>query len=62
MLVFFYLFKFVCKFQVTLFRTIDDFKKLYEAINNGAKSILIVGGSFLGSELACALSRNSKSP
>lgn len=49
------------KDKVTLFRAIDDFKKLYEAINNGAKSILIVGGSFLGSELACALSRNNTS-
>lgn len=42
--------------HVTLFRNIDDFKSL-EAISRQVKSITIIGGGFLGSELACALGR-----
>lgn len=44
------------KERIVYFRTADDFLKL-EKITETAKSIVIVGGGFLGSELACALSR-----
>uniref|UniRef100_A0AAY4EA36 Apoptosis-inducing factor 1, mitochondrial n=1 Tax=Denticeps clupeoides TaxID=299321 RepID=A0AAY4EA36_9TELE len=44
--------------RTTLFRKIDDFKSL-EKISRTVKSITIIGGGFLGSELACALGRKS---
>ncbi|KAJ9601037.1 hypothetical protein L9F63_000772, partial [Diploptera punctata] len=47
----------VIKEKVTLYRGIFDFEELYDIIQNGATSIAIVGGGFLGSELACALAR-----
>lgn len=47
------------KERIVYFRTADDFLKL-EKIAEHAKRIVIIGGGFLGSELACALSnRNS---
>ncbi|XP_057367402.1 apoptosis-inducing factor 1, mitochondrial-like isoform X2 [Daphnia carinata] len=45
--------------HVTLFRNIDDFRRL-ESISRQVKSITIIGGGFLGSELACALGRRAK--
>nr|XP_045609744.1 apoptosis-inducing factor 1, mitochondrial-like isoform X3 [Procambarus clarkii] len=45
--------------NVTLFRTISDFQRLHEVARLG-KHITIVGGGFLGSELACALGHKSK--
>lgn len=45
--------------RIILFRTTDDFKRLEEAIQN-SKSITIVGGGFLGSELACSLAEKSR--
>ncbi|KAF2905644.1 hypothetical protein ILUMI_00534 [Ignelater luminosus] len=45
--------------KVTLYRNIFDFEELYE-ISEEAKAIAIVGGGFLGSELACALARKGK--
>jgi programmed cell death 8 (apoptosis-inducing factor) len=45
--------------RVTLFRNIDDFRRL-ESISRQVKSIAIIGGGFLGSELACALGRRGK--
>ncbi|XP_033743429.1 apoptosis-inducing factor 1, mitochondrial-like [Pecten maximus] len=42
------------KDRVTVFRTVDDFKKLY-ALSSSAKSIAVIGGGFLGSELAVSL-------
>ncbi|KAJ8276439.1 hypothetical protein COCON_G00081910 [Conger conger] len=44
--------------RLTLFRRIGDFKSL-EKISRDVKSITIIGGGFLGSELACALGRKS---
>lgn len=45
--------------HVTLFRNIDDFRRL-ESVSRQVKSITIIGGGFLGSELACALGRKGK--
>jgi len=47
------------KEKVTLFRNVNDFYKLDEIINN-SKSVTILGGGFLGSELACAFGQKSK--
>ncbi|XP_067113216.1 apoptosis-inducing factor 1, mitochondrial isoform X4 [Osmerus mordax] len=44
--------------RTTLFRKVDDFKAL-EKVSREIKSITIIGGGFLGSELACALGRRS---
>uniref|UniRef100_A0A8C1LU46 Apoptosis-inducing factor 1, mitochondrial n=1 Tax=Cyprinus carpio TaxID=7962 RepID=A0A8C1LU46_CYPCA len=44
--------------RTTLFRKIEDFRSL-EKISGEVKSIIIIGGGFLGSELACALGRRS---
>lgn len=49
--------KIIFKFQVSVFRNIDDFRKLREALDSGVESVAIVGGSLLGSELACSLSK-----
>jgi programmed cell death 8 (apoptosis-inducing factor) len=38
---------------------IADFKNLHEIVRQG-KTVAIVGGGFLGSELACALASASK--
>lgn len=48
------------KKHVSLFRGVKDFKKL-NRITKKAKSIAIIGGGFLGSELACALGKKGKS-
>lgn len=45
--------------RVILFRNVNDFLRL-EEISRKAKSITIIGGGFLGSELACALTGRSK--
>ncbi|XP_033095726.1 apoptosis-inducing factor 1, mitochondrial-like [Anneissia japonica] len=45
--------------RTTLFRNADDFKSL-EEISRNVKSIAIIGGGFLGSELACALGKRGK--
>ncbi|XP_074527872.1 apoptosis-inducing factor 1, mitochondrial isoform X4 [Halichoeres trimaculatus] len=44
--------------RTTLFRKIEDFKAL-DKVSRNIKSITIIGGGFLGSELACALGRRS---
>ncbi|XP_044077424.1 apoptosis-inducing factor 1, mitochondrial isoform X2 [Siniperca chuatsi] len=44
--------------KTTLFRKIEDFKSL-DKVTRNIKSITIIGGGFLGSELACALGRRS---
>jgi programmed cell death 8 (apoptosis-inducing factor) len=40
--------------RITTFRQIDDFKKVHELSKQGA-NVVVVGGSFLGTELAYAL-------
>ncbi|XP_060078822.1 apoptosis-inducing factor 1, mitochondrial-like [Ylistrum balloti] len=40
--------------HVTVFRTADDFNKLY-SITSSAKSVAVIGGGFLGSELAVSM-------
>uniref|UniRef100_A0A4W3H6M6 Apoptosis-inducing factor 1, mitochondrial n=1 Tax=Callorhinchus milii TaxID=7868 RepID=A0A4W3H6M6_CALMI len=46
--------------RTTLFRRIEDFRSL-EQIMKQVKSIVIIGGGFLGSELACALGKHGTS-
>nr|CAD7407749.1 unnamed protein product [Timema cristinae] len=41
-------------------KEIYDFEEIDEVIKDGAKSIVVIGGSFLGSELACALARRGR--
>ncbi|CAG0915148.1 unnamed protein product [Notodromas monacha] len=45
--------------RVMLFRNISDFQYLSEVVKK-VKSVTIIGGGFLGSELACALGRLAK--
>ncbi|XP_041051653.1 apoptosis-inducing factor 1, mitochondrial isoform X2 [Carcharodon carcharias] len=45
--------------RTTLFRKIEDFRSL-EKISRNVESIVIIGGGFLGSELACALGRRAR--
>ncbi|XP_077448875.1 apoptosis-inducing factor 1, mitochondrial isoform X2 [Stigmatopora argus] len=47
------------KKRTTLFRKIDDFRSL-DKVSRNIKSITVIGGGFLGSELACALGRRSQ--
>ncbi|XP_012232840.2 apoptosis-inducing factor 1, mitochondrial isoform X1 [Linepithema humile] len=48
------------KNKITTFRTKDDFLDLEQNVSDPkCKNIVIVGGGFLGSELACALARSS---
>ncbi|XP_051961672.1 apoptosis-inducing factor 1, mitochondrial isoform X3 [Xyrauchen texanus] len=44
--------------RTTLFRNIEDFRSL-EKISREVKSLTIIGGGFLGSELACAMGHRS---
>lgn len=48
------------KDRIVYFRTAEDFLKL-EQIAHTAKRIVIIGGGFLGSELACSLAANRRS-
>ncbi|CAH1777486.1 unnamed protein product [Owenia fusiformis] len=45
--------------KTTLFRNIADFRRL-EEVTKTSDSIVIIGGGFLGSELACALGNRGK--
>ena len=47
--------------KVTLFRKVEDYFKLND-ITQRIKSVSIIGGGFLGSELACALGSRSRNP
>lgn len=44
------------KEKISIFKTIEDFEKLRTAIDK-KKSVVIIGGGFLGSELSCALAK-----
>ncbi|KAF9140720.1 Apoptosis-inducing factor 1, mitochondrial [Mortierella sp. GBA39] len=46
--------------KVTTFRSVEDFKKLHSLVKSADKKIVIVGGGFLGSELAVAVSHYGK--
>ncbi|KAG0063541.1 Apoptosis-inducing factor 1, mitochondrial [Linnemannia elongata] len=46
--------------KVTTFRSVEDFKKLHSLVESANKKIVIVGGGFLGSELAVAVSHYGK--
>ncbi|KAF9345817.1 Apoptosis-inducing factor 1, mitochondrial [Mortierella sp. AD094] len=46
--------------KVTTFRSVEDFKKLHALVESDGKKITIVGGGFLGSELAVAVSQYGK--
>ena len=46
------------KERMSLFRGVNDFKELDE-VSRRVKSIVIIGGGFLGSELACGLARRA---
>lgn len=48
------------KKHVTLFRSVRDFQKL-DKISKKINSIAVVGGGFLGSELACGLAKRGSS-
>ncbi|EDV19339.1 uncharacterized protein TRIADDRAFT_33763, partial [Trichoplax adhaerens] len=48
------------KDKVSFYRNVTDFKNL-DGIVRKAESVTIVGGGFLGSELACALARRGRS-
>ncbi|KAG1664231.1 Apoptosis-inducing factor 1, mitochondrial [Nymphon striatum] len=45
--------------KVTLYRGVKDFQDL-SSVSRTAKSLTIIGGGFLGSELACALGHQGK--
>ncbi|CAL1536613.1 unnamed protein product [Lymnaea stagnalis] len=47
------------KSRTVLFRNIEDFKKL-DSLTQQSESVAIIGGGFLGSELACALGKRAK--
>lgn len=50
------------KNKILTFRTKDDFLNLEENVSNPkCKNVVVIGGGFLGSELACALARSYKS-
>ncbi|EGC30677.1 hypothetical protein DICPUDRAFT_157558 [Dictyostelium purpureum] len=46
------------KEKITTYRTVEDFKNLYNFIKDGNKHVTILGGGFLGSELTCSLGLN----
>lgn len=49
----------IVKDKITTYRTKEDFLDLEESLSNPkCKNIAIIGGGFLGSELACVLARN----
>lgn len=50
------------KDKILTFRTKDDFLELEQNVSSPkCKNIVIIGGGFLGSELACALARSCMS-
>jgi NADPH-dependent 2,4-dienoyl-CoA reductase/sulfur reductase-like enzyme len=47
--------------RVTYFRTLEDYRRLRAAADTGA-SVVVVGGGFIGSEIAAALAMNGLEP
>ena len=45
--------------SIVYFRTVDDFRKLHEASEH-ASDFVVIGGGFIGSEIAAALAMNNK--
>ncbi|XP_053677618.1 apoptosis-inducing factor 1, mitochondrial [Anopheles nili] len=45
--------------RVTLFKSVHDFEQLTEKLGDGSR-VAVIGGGFLGSELACALSKSEQ--
>ncbi|HVW63663.1 MAG TPA: FAD-dependent oxidoreductase [Nitrosospira sp.] len=45
--------------DIVYFRTVDDFRKLHKASEN-ASDFVVIGGGFIGSEIAAALAMNGK--
>uniref|UniRef100_A0A182NTR9 FAD/NAD(P)-binding domain-containing protein n=1 Tax=Anopheles dirus TaxID=7168 RepID=A0A182NTR9_9DIPT len=45
--------------RVTLFKSVHDFEQLSNQLDDGSR-VAIIGGGFLGSELACALSKSEQ--
>ncbi|KAG0028916.1 Apoptosis-inducing factor 1, mitochondrial [Podila clonocystis] len=46
--------------KVSTFRSVEDFKHLHSLVKSSDKKIVVVGGGFLGSELAVAISHYGK--
>lgn len=47
------------KERVSLFKTVEDFERLKSTLDH-IKSVAVIGGGFLGSELSCALAKYGK--
>jgi NADPH-dependent 2,4-dienoyl-CoA reductase/sulfur reductase-like enzyme len=41
--------------RILHYRTLDDFRRVHDAVARGAKRVAVVGGGFIGSEMAAAL-------
>lgn len=47
------------KERIALFKTVRDYERLRHAVA-GSKSVAVIGGGFLGSELSCALAKSGR--
>ncbi len=45
--------------HVSTFRSLQDYAALRALVESGRKTITVIGGGFLGSELACAISQKA---
>ncbi len=44
--------------RIVYFRTLDDFRRVRDSMAAGARRVLVVGGGFIGSEMAASLASN----